>query len=382
MPTQLNLFTNMRLPDIKHNRIVELLCDGYGVHAIAREMKIPSRTVKNRLHKLYKEKEIIDGVKSVKLAVILYKEKLCSNVNPQPTKKQAENYQKETSKLSSALQTGCEIKILPKGLGPHTVMLNHSSVQSSIKSGSQAGLSSLFGMFITSILGLFLMTGISQTNLPILSLTENTNQGTVPLEITFTAACKTCVVYTWNFGDGSVGHSQTTQTHTYLTPGVYNAIVAASDSLGNGVAQTVQINAWNGIMSVCPNQCIIGALTSNPQSCWNNTTFANQTVNGQSCAYTYPPDSALVQEPLVVLNNKHQVNISWQYPKSKYAGFYIYRQQNNLPFTLIAKVGIVNSYIDTTVIANGYYRYYLQTFCGTCQPQLSSDSTIIQIHVP
>jgi hypothetical protein len=38
---------------------------------------------------------------------------------------------------------------------------------------------------------------------------------------------------------------------------------------------------------LCPNLCILGALASKPQSCWNHLDYESQQVNGNSCIYTF-----------------------------------------------------------------------------------------------
>ena len=92
------------------------------------------------------------------------------------------------------------------------------------------------------------------------------------------------------------------------------------------------------------------------------------------------PDAPAQPMAAVVVN--HKVNLSWQLPVSAYDGFYIYRQQNNQAFKLIAETGKVNSFVDTSVVPDGYYRYYSQTYCKACSTQLSVNSNIVQIHVP
>src|ERR1700734_248320 len=208
--------------------IVELLCSGVGPHTIARKMNIPVRTIKARLHKMYNERGIKDDVcKHVRLAVILYEEKLCSNANFRFTKNLTGSYPKEITLSSNMLSKECKIEPLQKTLELRTCMLNDSCMRSSTKLVSQQGWSSLCGMFITSILGFCLLPMVNVQPLP--------------------------------------------------------------------PVLTVQVE--NSPMPNCTNQCIIGAVTTNQQSCWNNRTYSNQTVNGVVCAYTLPPVSSL-QNPV------------------------------------------------------------------------------------
>jgi DNA-binding NarL/FixJ family response regulator len=57
----------------QHRRICELLIDGHKPREIANELGLAVRTVKSHLNRLYLQFGIYDGVKIVKLVVMLYR---------------------------------------------------------------------------------------------------------------------------------------------------------------------------------------------------------------------------------------------------------------------------------------------------------------------
>ena len=59
----------------QERRIADLLLLGYSTEEIAKELKIAKRTVKMHLNRMYIRAGITDGIKRVKLAVRLYRER-------------------------------------------------------------------------------------------------------------------------------------------------------------------------------------------------------------------------------------------------------------------------------------------------------------------
>ena len=59
----------------RESQIVDLLLDGAGNKEIADKLKIKPRTVKAYFHKMFIRAGITDGIKRVKLAVMIYRER-------------------------------------------------------------------------------------------------------------------------------------------------------------------------------------------------------------------------------------------------------------------------------------------------------------------
>jgi DNA-binding NarL/FixJ family response regulator len=58
--------------EISNKKIVALLLQGYENPGIAKELRMKLRTVKNRFNWMYKRSGITDGIKRVRLAVMMY----------------------------------------------------------------------------------------------------------------------------------------------------------------------------------------------------------------------------------------------------------------------------------------------------------------------
>jgi DNA-binding NarL/FixJ family response regulator len=66
----------MRKPHPREDQVVELLLQGCDNYEIARELNMAYRTVKAHFNRLFVRYRITDGVKRVKLAVLLYQQRL------------------------------------------------------------------------------------------------------------------------------------------------------------------------------------------------------------------------------------------------------------------------------------------------------------------
>ena len=68
---------------------------------------------------------------------------------------------------------------------------------------------------------------------PWATLRANISVGCVPQAVTLSATAAYASSYYWDFGDGTVIHSSdTTQTHTYIIPGIYTPALILTDSTG------------------------------------------------------------------------------------------------------------------------------------------------------
>jgi len=78
-----------------------------------------------------------------------------------------------------------------------------------------------------------------------LTLTATPTSGKAPLTVNFVTTCAECIVYTWDFGDGSgpALPPGPDQVHTYSAAGTYNVVVAAADKLGHSYIGTAVITA-------------------------------------------------------------------------------------------------------------------------------------------
>src|SRR5579859_1234645 len=107
---------------------------------------------------------------------------------------------------------------------------------------------------LLALLSLGLLWGLATSraaavtiSLPVLTLTATPVSGTSPLSVSFVATCKTCVAYTWAFGDGGIGTGPK-QTHVYQTVGTYYPLVGATDKYGNSVTGTAVIDVTPAVV--------------------------------------------------------------------------------------------------------------------------------------
>ncbi|HZR47301.1 MAG TPA: PKD domain-containing protein, partial [Candidatus Manganitrophaceae bacterium] len=87
---------------------------------------------------------------------------------------------------------------------------------------------------------------------PTASFSANPASGTAPLPVSFDPSASsdpdgTITAYAWNFGDGSTG-SGATASHTYSTPGAYNATLTVTDDKGaqGSSSKTISVSAAGG----------------------------------------------------------------------------------------------------------------------------------------
>jgi len=93
-------------------------------------------------------------------------------------------------------------------------------------------------LYVLSIGGSIYRIQYAYTNAsPVAVMTVNPTSGLPPLDVNFDATSSTDadgdpLTYTWNFGDGSVTSSVSTTTHTYTTPGNFQATLRVEDGQG------------------------------------------------------------------------------------------------------------------------------------------------------
>ena len=74
------------------------------------------------------------------------------------------------------------------------------------------------------------------SEMPFASFTATPTSGEVPLEVTFIDESENAVEYHWEFGDGETS-TQTSPTHTYTQPGMYNVTLTVTNEAGQDVAE-------------------------------------------------------------------------------------------------------------------------------------------------
>ncbi len=122
----------------REQQIVDLLLEGCGNIEIARQLRIAQRTVKACFNRLFLRFGITSGIKRVKLATLLYRNKLCSDVIL--TGSDAQRKGNTASSLSSPRGsiTGTSLeKFEPRGPSSRTVF---ESSMTSWESGTVASL--------------------------------------------------------------------------------------------------------------------------------------------------------------------------------------------------------------------------------------------------
>ena len=87
------------------------------------------------------------------------------------------------------------------------------------------------------------------TAYPIASFTTNVTDGNVSLPVLFNdTSSSTPTEWNWSFGDGTANATTQNTTHTYTTPGVYNATLTATNAFGSTSATTrigvIDPNGW------------------------------------------------------------------------------------------------------------------------------------------
>jgi gliding motility-associated-like protein len=100
---------------------------------------------------------------------------------------------------------------------------------------------------------------------PRATLRANILVGCVPQAVTLSATATYASSYYWDFGDGTVIHSEdTTQTHTYITPGIYTPALILTDSTGcqatinpQGPILMDTLNIQLGSIHVCDSSWVV-----------------------------------------------------------------------------------------------------------------------------
>jgi hypothetical protein len=87
--------------------------------------------------------------------------------------------------------------------------------------------------------------------------------------------------------------SQTQQPDLEQKPSVMTTAIldcSTFDACANGQKRDPNNRCRCGQMPSCAKKCTLGALESNPNSCWNHPDYASQTApDGLPCAYTRIP---------------------------------------------------------------------------------------------
>src|SRR5215469_7377197 len=98
----------------RDQQITELLLQGCDNAEIADQLKMARRTVKARFNRLFLRFGITEGIKRVKLAVLLYRRQLCQQTNATVHELPAN----ASIALSNLSPKGVKTKRLPKQLAP------------------------------------------------------------------------------------------------------------------------------------------------------------------------------------------------------------------------------------------------------------------------
>jgi len=80
-----------------------------------------------------------------------------------------------------------------------------------------------------------------------------------------------------------LGCTSSSPTQTQKT-----SIPTSQSNEGNG-SSSLLTTTGNQKTLLCAKRCVLGAPSSQPDSCANHPTYSQQTVNGKTCAWTYPP---------------------------------------------------------------------------------------------
>jgi hypothetical protein len=125
----------------REKQITELLLQGCDNTEIANQLKMARRTVKAHFNRLFLRFGINGGIKRVKLATLLYRRQLCSEVSGMES---ASPVSESKSLLSSSPKDSKTAKSQPAS-EPQSMSLRTTCESSTISSDSGTGLNSLSG---------------------------------------------------------------------------------------------------------------------------------------------------------------------------------------------------------------------------------------------
>ena len=94
---------------------------------------------------------------------------------------------------------------------------------------------------------------VGDDHTPVASASASPDRGIAPLTVTFTGGGMggdSPLSYRWNFGDGSDEATQQNPSHTYDTPGTYNATLVVTDDDGDQDEATVEVEVFDNTMPV------------------------------------------------------------------------------------------------------------------------------------
>ena len=134
---------------------------------------------------------------------------------------------------------------------------------------------------------------------PQAQFTVNSAQGCAPLEINFNNLSSDSTEYIWDFGDGIVVDNVVNPTHTFTTPGVYEAmLIVNSSACGLSDTSIIVITVLDELLMNMPLDLVVcndNQVTVLADSQGTATSFLwSSTMNFSDTLNVYPSDSSLV----------------------------------------------------------------------------------------
>jgi PKD repeat protein len=267
-------------------------------------------------------------------------------------------------------------------------------------------------------LGIYSLSGtVPSSGIPVASASANPTSGTIPLVVQCSSAGSYdpdggALTYSWTFGNGTTS-TEADPVVTYVTPGVYSAVLTVADDQGLSASASVQISV-QGIPPSTPALVVATPISSTRMDVsWQDTaddetsfkierstngvnfvqiatvganvtlfsdtsvtaektysyrvrasnTYGDSAYSNVSSATTPGLPPAVPTRLTARAASRTQINLTWKDSAKNETGFYVERSLNGINWVRIATLGSnVTGYASTGLTANTKYYYRVQSY--------------------